>query len=393
MTELAFLDFSRADFSTKSQVVRDAREKHWCARTPLGLAILSYEHVGRFLRDRRLRQGSYSWPNSQNATGSFAEFWQRSLISLEGPQHKKVRALAIKALSNDFVLTLRSQFNIIAQNLCGILRQKSSCEFQSEFSMPFSGQAICTLLGLPAERWPSVARDASILGLAMGLNYKTHEVKINAACDRLSELAVELISNAKVAPNTSDLVGRLVTYWDQFEGISYQDLIDLIVIVIFGGVDTTRSQLGFLMALFARYPTQWQDLRIDPSLVPNAVEEAIRAWPTTTWATREIIESFEFDGILFAKGVTVHLLVHSSAKDPALGNLPEFDIHLQQRRHHGFGGGAHHCLGHFVARTDMASAVRAIANTFKSFSIGGTPVYLPDSGNTSPQILPLSYEV
>ena len=70
-----------------------------------------------------------------------------------------------------------------------------------------------------------------------------------------------------------------------------------------------------------------------------------------------------------------------------------FDIHLQQRRHHGFGGGAHHCLGYFVARTDMASAVRAIANTFKSFSIGDTPVYLPDSGNTSSQILPLSYEI
>ena len=71
----SFIDFSEPGFSTKSKVVKEARSKYWYARTPLGLAILTHEHVGRLLRDRRLRQGSYAWPKSQNATGSFAEFW------------------------------------------------------------------------------------------------------------------------------------------------------------------------------------------------------------------------------------------------------------------------------------------------------------------------------
>ena len=115
------------------------------------------------------------------------------------------------------------------------------------------------------------------------------------------------------------LVGRLISLNDPIKDVSRQDLIDLLVITIFGGVDTTRSQLGFLMALFALYPDQWVDLRRDLTLVPNAIEEAICAWPTTTWATREVTEAFECDGVLFPKGITVHLLVHSSAKDPALG--------------------------------------------------------------------------
>ena len=391
MRELPFLDFSEPGFSTKSDVVKAAQATHWCARTPLGFAILTHEHVGQLLRDRRLRQGSYAWPRSQNAKGSFAEFWQRSLISLEGPKHKTIRALAIKALDEDFVLSLVPSFDEIARDLCLSLAEKRQCEFQTEFAMPFSGQAICTLLGLPRSDWQTVAGDASTLGLAMGLHYKTHEAKVNAACDRLMALAEQLIARAKTQRSQKDLVGRLISFKDPVKDISHQDLIDLIVIMIFGGVDTTRSQLGFLIALFARYPEQWTDLRRDLRLVPNAIEEAIRAWPTTTWATRETTEAFEFDGVPFPKGATVHLLVHASAKDPALGPVGDFDIQARQKRHHGFGGGAHHCLGHFVARTDMASALCQLAQTFTRFNINGRAVYLPDSGNTSPEVLPLSY--
>ena len=388
----SFLDFSKPGFSTKSEAIKEARANHWYARTPLGLAILTHEHVGRLLRDRRLRQGSYAWPKSQNATGSFAEFWKRSIISLEGPKHKTIRALAMKALSEQFVLSLVPQFDEIATDLCQSLSMKGQCEFQSDFAMPFSGSAICALLKLPFNDWKAVAEDASTLGLAMGLHYKKYEARVNAACDRLTALAEQLIKRAKANRSEADLVGRLISFNDPIKGVSHQDLIDLIVIMIFGGVDTTRSQLGFLMALFARYPDQWVDLRRDLSLVPNAVEEAIRAWPTTTWATRETTEAFECDGVLFPKGITVHLLVHSSAKDPALGEVAEFDIHARQKRHHGFGGGAHHCLGHFVARTDMDRALRHLAKALIAFEINGRAVYLPDSGNTSPKFLPLKYD-
>ena len=70
----SFLDFSEPGFSTKSEAVKEARTNHSYARTPFGLAILTHEHVGRFLKDHRLRQGNYAWPKSKNATGSFVEF-------------------------------------------------------------------------------------------------------------------------------------------------------------------------------------------------------------------------------------------------------------------------------------------------------------------------------
>lgn len=389
--ELCYLDFEKEGFSTKSEDVKAARERHWCARTPYGYAVLSHHHVGHLLRDKRLRQGSYAWPEKQQATGSFAEFWQRSIISQEGAHHKRLRLLATKALSEDFVLTLVPQFNAIAQDLCIPLATKRECEFQSEFAMPFAGQAICVLLDLPRSEWRPVATWASTLGLAMGLEYQKHQDKINAACDALSALADQLIRRAQSNATASDLVRRLIVLHRDFPDISHQNLIDLIVIMIFGGVDTTRSQLGFLMALFDRNPDQWVLLKQNPTLAKSAIEEAIRAWPTTTWATREATQDFEYEGVAFKRSQTVHLLVHSSAKDSVLGDLPEFDIRLRQKRHHGFGGGAHHCLGHFVARTDMRCALSALSDAIDSFSVTDGAIYLPDRGNTSPEYLPLRY--
>lgn len=172
-------------------------------------------------------------------------------------------------------------------------------------------------------------------------------------------------------------------------------LLDLIVISIFGGVDTTRSQLGLGLAMFIDHPAQWQALRADPRLVSNAVEEIIRARPTTTWVTREAVEDFAFGGERIARGTVLHMLVHASARDPAIHDDTDhaggFDITVRRRRHFGFGGGAHHCIGHLVARTDIACALTVLLRTLETIAYDGSPVWLPDSGNTSAERLPIRY--
>ena len=64
-----YLDLSDPGFSVQSEEVRGARERSWYARTNLGLAILRYDEVKRLLRDRRLRQGSASWPAHNGVDG------------------------------------------------------------------------------------------------------------------------------------------------------------------------------------------------------------------------------------------------------------------------------------------------------------------------------------
>ncbi|MEM7506050.1 MAG: cytochrome P450 [Pseudomonadota bacterium] len=386
---LPFLDLASTAFSTRGPEVVAARDAHWCARTPFGLAVLRHREVGQLLRDRRLRQGSYAWPEKTGLQGSFAEFWKRSVISQEGETHRQLRALALPALAPEFVTALTPRFDEIAEDLASGLCNATPVEFMEQFSIPFAGQAIAILLGMAPGEWREISHDASDLGLAMGVDCKRHEDRLNAACDRLMALADRLIAKARKGVDQDSFIARLVRQFEGMGDLSEQALRDMVVISIFGGVDTTRSQLGFAMVLFAEHQDQWRLMRRDPGLIPIALEEVIRAWPTTTWSTREATCDFEFNGQRIPAGETLHLLVHASARDPAVTGQPGFDITAKRHIHFGFGGGAHTCLGQLVARTDMAAAMRALSRQIESFEIAEPPVFLPDSGNTSPVSLML----
>lgn len=382
---LPFLDMTVPGFSTRSDEVVEARKKSWCARTPFGLAVLRHRHAGLILRDRRLRQGSYAWPDTCGLTGSFAEFWRRSLIGQEGAPHKTLRQIAQAALSTDFIEGLCPAFEAEAEALLEP-HKGAGIEFMADFSEAFAGRAVTLLLGLDRERAPAIARDASTLGLAMGLDAANHQTEINAACDRLSALARDLVERVRRGDDRTSYVARLMATADE---ISDQELVDLIVISIFGGVDTTRAQLGFAMMLFAAHPEQWAWLRAHPEGIPAAIEEIVRTRPTTTWSTREAVEDFEFDGVQIRQGQTVHIFVHATGTDPLAVTYEGFDVTAPRKTHFGFGGGAHHCLGQFVARTDMACALRVLLRSWQRIDLDGPPDLLPDSGNTAPVRLPL----
>lgn len=389
---LCLLDTASPTFSTRSDEVLAARDAHWCARSPYGLVVLRHREAGQLLRDRRLRQGSHAWPDHHDLQGSFAAFWKRSVIGQEGAHHRLLRRLANEALSPGFAQGLKPAFDAVASGQIEAFSGEP-IEFMKDFSIPFAGKAIAVLLGMGAANWRQISHDASDLGLAMGVECKRHEATVNAACDRLTDLACDLVSRVRSGRDDSSYVARLTRLFDAEPDVTGQNLIDMIVISIFGGVDTTRSQLGLGMSLLAEHPAEYRKLRADPALVGAAVEEFIRARPTTTWVTREAVEDFEFGGQMIRAGMTLHLLVHASARDPAICDSPDFSITARRRSHFGFGGGAHHCLGYHVARSDMASALTAILGRVARFDIIGDPEFLPDSGNTSPIRLPLRYEL
>ena len=387
-SDLPFLDLSAPDFSTRSTQVHAARDLGWCARTPYGLAVLRHREAGQLIRDRRLRQGSHSWPDINNLSGSFADFWKRSLIAMEGERHRAVRRIAESALAPRHIEALRPRFTAIADDLIDGIGPDGRIEFVGGFALPFASQAVGALLGLN-DGWQQVATDAASLGLAMGVGCRDHQAEFNSACDRLMELARRLVDGARAEPGEDAYVGRLVLGFEGSDTLDEQQLLDLVVITIFGGVDTTKSQLGSAMALLAEHPEQWERIRRNPDLVAGCIEESIRHRPATTWATREALEDFEFGGRRIACGETLHLLVHSAAFDPAIRSSAEFDASARGKPHVGFGGGAHHCLGHLVARTDMECALNALTRRLDSFALSGTPQWLPDSGNTGPVHLPL----
>ena len=116
--------------------------------------------------------------------------------------------------------------------------------------------------------------------------------------------------------------------------LSELELRETVVNMFFGGIETTRNQLGLAIGLFLDHPDQWALLAERPELASAAVEEVLRLRPTTTWVTREALEDFEFRGLRIEKGTTVHLFSAVAGSDPlAFGHRVGFDITAERPPH------------------------------------------------------------
>ena len=388
-----FLDVADPSFSIRSPEVMEAREKSWFARTPYGIAVLRYDEMNKLLRDQRVRQGSYAWPKHNNATGSFADWWMRMLLSREGADHSRLRRLANPAFSPKLVKMMTPRFQEMANALIDQFIDAGQCEFVSQFSEPYAAQVICSLLGLPLEAWSELVELATDMGQALGVTYKQDETRVNAATDKLFGYAHQAVATLKAAGLGEDFLSSLIRANEADKNaLSDEELYDMIVLAIFGGIDTTRNQISLAMETFLAHPEQWRLLGEQPELARNAVEEVMRIRPTVTWVTREALEDFEFQGLLIRKGTTLHLFSHSAGTDPRVFDNPGFDITAKRQPHFGFGAGAHHCIGHFIARGDMTEALALLAQRLKNVRLAGTPDYLPDSGNTGLNRLPIAFD-
>lgn len=371
--------------------MHEAREKNWYARTPYGLAILRYTEVGSLLRDARLRQGSYKWPALNGASGLFADWWLRMLLNRVGSDHDRLRRLVNPAFSSRFVSALIPRFASIATEIIDTFKGRGRCEFMAEFAEPFSTRAICELLGVSHEHWRALADAAAGMGLALGVTYADNQDTINAATERMFSYARDLVDEQRAAPR-DDFIGNLIKANEDKDALSDEELYDMIVLAIFGGIDTTRNQLGLGMSVFIDNHGEWRRLQAEPGLARNTVEEIMRVRPTTTWVTREVLTDITVNGVVIEKGTTLHLFAESAGTDPRAFTRG-VDISTEKKRHYGFGAGPHYCLGQTIARADMTEAFRELSRILMNPAYDGDPLWLPDSGNTGPIRLPIKFEV
>lgn len=387
VNDASYLAVDDPAFSIRSSEVKAAREKNWYARTPYGIAILRYAEVGKLVRDPRLRQGSHAWPaHCGVTTGRFAEWWSRMLLNLVGPDHARLRKVVNGPFSVKVVGELQPRFDRLANELVDNWIDRGHCEFMSEFSEPYATRVVCMLIGAPEEDWPLMAGWAGEIGLALGVTFKRDFERIENAMLQLENYARKLIEDRRRSPK-DDFISKFANS----DVISEQELLDMVIVLIFGGIDTTRNQLGLGVIKFIENPDQWDLLKEKPDLAARAVEEVMRVRPTVTWVTREAVQDFEFQGLHIPAKTTVHLFSESAGTDP-LVTEEAFNIAADDRPpHFGFGMGPHHCLGHFIARADMGVVLRVLPQRITALRTHGDISMLPDSGNTGPVSLPIAF--
>ncbi|PRI11524.1 cytochrome P450 [Leucobacter massiliensis] len=397
--EVPYLDIASPAFAMNSEAVRNAREQSWYARTNYGIGVLRYAEVTELLKDPRLNQGSAKWPDYHDVhSGIFYDWWAKNLLVLEGEEHHRIRRLLNPAFSPTVARSLEPAFAAIANELIDEMKAKHArgeqVEFVHDFSEPFATRALCAMLGVDHQHWPFIASRANTIGYALSVNIKEDIEEIDQAVHELYDFVEELIEDRKKNPS-NDVVTKLVQFTQDGDKLTDAELRNGLVLMLFGGMDTTRNQIGLILQTYMRNPDQWELLASDPEKYGKAaLEEGLRVNPTTRWVTREANETFEFHGLVIEKGTTVHLFTMSSGTDPVAFPDPEVDLTATDRKqHHTFGGGVHHCLGHYIARADIGVALPLLAQAFTDISCPGGDEWLPDSGNHGPVRLPIDFTV
>ena len=380
-------DLGDPAFDTTSAEVARTREESWYVETTWGWAVLQYDEASALLRDRRFRQGNARWPEQNGIhSGLFSDWWGETLLSLEGDDHARIRRLLVPAFRNRTIAAMRPTFQAIADDLIDAFAPRGRVEFVSEFAEPYAARIICLLLGLPDSEWHQVARWADDLGASFSIDVGNQVPRIETALAGLTAYVADVVADRRATPR-----GDLVTTLVQAEELGDRELSVALVFLAFAGMETTRNQLGLALQTLLRHPDQWRLLGERPELGANAVEEVMRVNPTVTWVTREALEDLDFRGLRIPRGGIVQVLSSAAGTDPRAMPDPSFDITAQRPPHHGFGAGIHHCLGHFVARTDMAVALPQLARRMPNAVSDGPGEWLPVSGNTGPVRFPIRF--
>ena len=154
-----------------------------------------------------------------------------------------------------------------------------------------------------------------------------------------------------------DIISTAIGWEIDGEPVKDEDLLSCMLLLFMAGLDTVAAQLSYGMHHLATNPPDRERLVADPSLVPDAVEETLRAFPIVQTARKATTDT-DFHGCPVRAGdMVVFPLGSANRDDEAFPDATEFQLDRGPSRHIAFGAGPHRCLGSHLARQEMAIAL------------------------------------
>jgi len=173
---------------------------------------------------------------------------------------------------------------------------------------------------------------------------------------------------------TDDLTSVLVHAEIDGQQLEEHEIVMGFFLLVAAGNDSTKATYTSGMRALLENPDQMKMLVEDPSLIPGAVEEALRMYPAFAHFRRTATEDTEIGGQKIAEGDKVLMWYVSSNRDEDVYEDPDrFDVH-RNPEHQAFGaGGRHFCLGTALARLELKILFEETLRRFPEMKPAGTP--------------------
>jgi cytochrome P450 len=281
----------------------------------------------------------------------------RSVSTMDPPEHQRYRRIFQKAFLPQTVAKWgESVVDPVVDDLMQKFRHRGSADLVEEFTLHYPFQIIYRQLALPAEEAPTFHK------LAIAQTVVIYDVPHGTEASRkLGVYFKDLLEERRRNPG-SDLVSVLAQTEVDGEKLPEEILISFLRQLVNAGGDTTYRGTSVLLTGLLSNPDQLEAVRKDRSLVPQAIEEALRWDGPVLMQTRMAAQDVEIGGVTIPKGAVIDVAAGAANRDPTrFPNPDKFDIFRKpQHKHIAFATGPHVCIGQHLARVEMTRALNAI---------------------------------
>lgn len=344
--------------------------------------IVRYDEARAALNDPRLSkdmQAALDRSGAVVAEGLPGPALARHMLSMDPPDHTRLRRLASGAFSNRRIEALRPRVQRIVDDLLDDLwaagGPAGTVDLVKGFAFPLPFTVISELLGIPpGERAELGEWFTTLLAPSSG---STPPPAAVAASARIVAYLGELLEQKRREP-AEDLVTDLIRAADTGEALTDREMRSTIFQLVVAGHDTTTTLIGNGTVALLTHPDQRDALVADPGLLPAAVEEFLR-WdaPVPHSTFRYTTAEVEIGGTVIPAYEQVIISLAAANRDPARYTQPEtFDIRRGHPGHLAFGHGIHFCLGAPLARLEGRIAFATLLRRFPDMRLAVPPAAL-----------------
>jgi cytochrome P450 len=302
---------------------------------------------------------------------------QRSMLTLDPPDHTRLRSMVNKAFTPRMVAQLEPRIRQVTEELLDAVAERGRIDIIEDLATPLPVIMIAEILGVPPEdrgdfkQWS----DALVASLGNGLAGMQVVADAQGARDEFIKYFNRIFELRRAEPR-GDLVSNLLKLEAEGDRLTPDEVMAMCILLLVAGNETTTNLIGNAMLALTELPEARERLLADPSLVPSAVEEVLRYYPPVQATVRFPTRQVEVGGQTIGQGQPVIVWLASANRDEAIFADPEsFDVAREENRHLSFGLGVHFCLGAPLARLEASVALEALLRRLPNFRrVDDTPL-------------------
>ncbi|MER6073972.1 cytochrome P450 [Streptomyces sp. NPDC001817] len=319
------------------------------------------------------------------------ELAKTDMINLDPPRHDRLKQLFLAGFTQERIAAEEAKVREAVTNVLDRLDGKETCDLVNDVAKPIVARVIHGFMGILEEddaRWiHNISRYIAFDD--PHFNPGGMEEWLTVFIPDLIEQCAALIEDRKANPG-DDLISILVNAEVEGDRLTDDEIVAGMLLLFAAGNDSTMATYTSAMIALMQNPDERQKVLDDPSLVPSAVEEALRMFPAFTLMRRTATKDTEVGGQTIKEGDQVVLFYPSANRDEDKYEDPDrFDV-TRNPEHQAFGaGGRHFCLGNALARLELRLMVGETLKRYPQMEIAGDAPFTASFFVNQRQTLPV----